>query len=160
MSDKYPTTLLEKLKDLLRDRYTSVRIKDYAGEFWDITRIEEQHPDMLAKDHILVLPELGTRDEAKSDSSGTIPRDNHDILLYCCVSDPGSEVDAFRSSYQLAFDVRKAVVGKELKPDNPQEWSEGIVEWNFTDKTFVAPFLSVHECQVSIDVSYNLDETP
>ena len=130
------------------------KVQHYAGEFLAEDNLERLTGAVKQFPHILYDVEL--IDEVDTDGTQTMPEDTFSFIIFCCHSNFFDESIQWRSSYELAWDVRAGFQGVEFA-NTPDIVANGFFIPKSIERELHVPGMSVHtfrlEAQVVHDVS-------
>jgi hypothetical protein len=159
--DKYPNTVLEQARRFAENNLFIVVDADfYAGQFFNEDQLQRLMSQVRSRPVVLV--EIESIREAPPDEGGTFSRtsdlqgsrDRITVNAYVGVSNVRDEGEQFRTSSQIANDLRSKIVGTEV-PATAQH-SNGHWKFDAVEKEFSVHGLSVHTLIIYVDVYYDL----
>ena len=130
------------------------KVKHYAGEFLAEDNMERLKADLRQFNHILYDMEL--IEEIESDSTQRMPQDIFSFLIFCATSNFFDESIMWKSSYALAWDVRRMFQGVEIV-STPDIHGSGIFVPQSIERELHVPGLSVHTLRIDVELTHDVD---
>jgi len=130
------------------------KVQHYAGEFLAEDNLDRLKADVSQFMHVMY--DLEVIDTIETDASQTMPDELFTFIFFCCVSNRFDESIQWKSSYGLAWDVKRMFMGLELE-------SEAVIHSNayFTplaiDRELHVPGMSVHTLRVELSLAHDVE---
>lgn len=158
--DKYPNTVLEQARQFADDSIAG-EAGFYAGQFFDEDQLRRLRSEVRAMpvtlleiESIRQAPEE-TGLNRSSDLKGS--RDRITVNAYVGVCNLRDEAEQFRTSSQLANDLRSKILGTQVEATS--QHSNGYWKFDALEKEFSVHGLSVHTLILYVDLFYDLQSS-
>lgn len=157
-----PSGLVALLRSVLVAHFDPLKVEDgkhykiqhYAGEF-----LAEDNLDRLVSDvsqFPYIMYDIETIDETDVDSTQTMPEDTFSFILFCCVANRFHESSQWSSSYDLAWDARRAFQGVEFE-NEPEIHANGFFIPLSIERELHVPGMSVHTLRIDASVIHDVN---
>lgn len=153
-----PTALSAFIETHIRNHLASLgddnyKVQHYAGEFLAEDNLNRLKADVTQ--FPTVLYDVEVIEEMDNDNTQTMPEDNFSYIIFCCHSNVFDESIQWRSSYELAWDVRQGFQG--VKFDNtPDIVAEGYFIPKTIERELHVPGISVHTFRLEAEIIHDL----
>jgi len=130
------------------------KLKHYAGEFLAEDNLNRLVADVSQFSYVMWDVEM--IDETGENSDLTMAEDTFSLILFCCVSNRFSESSQWSSSYDLAWDVRRAFQGVSF--DNVADiHSNGYFTPLSIERELHVPGMSVHTFRMDATIVHDVN---
>ena len=129
------------------------KVRHYAGEFLAEDNLNRLMADVSQFPHILY--DMEVIEEIDVDDTQTSPEDNFGFIIFCCHSNVFDESIQWRSSYELAWDVRTAFQGVEFQSTGKLV-ANGYFIPRSIERELHIPGMSVHTLRVETQIIHDV----
>lgn len=157
-----PSGLVALVKSMLTNHLQALgqedgqkyKVQHYAGEF-----LAEDNLNRLVADvsqFSYVMYDIETIDETDIDSTQTMPEDTFSFIIFCAVSNRFSESSQWSTSYDLAWDARRAFQGISFEAE-PDIHANGYFTPLSIERELHMPGMSVHTLRIDATVIHDVN---
>ena len=129
------------------------KIQHYAGEFLAEDNLNNLVGDVSQFPYIMY--DIESIDETDIDTTQEMPEDTFSFIIFCCVANRFDESLQWSSSYDLAWDVRRAFQGV-LFESEPDIHANGYFTPLSIERELHMPGMSVHTYRMDATVIHDL----
>lgn len=144
------THITNHLAGLGDDTY---KVEHYAGEFLAEDNLNRLIANVSQFPHVLYDVEL--IEEIDTDNTQTMPEDNFAYIIFCCHSNVFDESIQWRSSYELAWDVRQGFQGIMFE-STPNLVANGFFIPQTIERELHVPGMSVHTFRLEAQIIHDI----